>query len=192
MPGMPSGPAGGPGGAPGGALPPLPPGLSVFDAEDDADLATIVARGRAAAGPVLWCGSGGLARALAGAATAEAGRALRGPVLGLFGSDQPATARQIAACAPNTIAVTGGDGASAADVARMLADETDVLERHIQGVAGHAAQVHEQVDLADRIELALDFVLDPAEIGKFEPREYPDDRQSAFMLDGDHAYSRIT
>lgn len=99
---------------------PLPPGLSVFDADDDADLAAIVACGRAAAGPVLWCGSGGLARALAGAATAEASTALRGPVLGLFGSDQAATARQLAACGDCVLSVEAANDPTAARVARML------------------------------------------------------------------------
>lgn len=106
---------------PGDASMPLAPGLSIFDAEDEADLAAIVARGGAAAGPVLWCGSGGLARALAGAATAEAGTALRGPVLGLFGSDQAATARQLAACADCAICIEVGDAEAAARVARMMA-----------------------------------------------------------------------
>jgi D-threonate/D-erythronate kinase len=77
---------------------PLPPGLTVFDAETDADLARVVALGRRAAEPVLWCGSGGLARALAGDAATRPFRALRPPVLGLFGSDQAVTARQLAAC----------------------------------------------------------------------------------------------
>lgn len=99
---------------------PLAPGLSVFDAEDEAQLAAIVARGRAAAGPVLWCGSGGLARALAGSATAEASTALRGPVLGLFGSDQAATARQLAACRDCALAIEAGDAEAAARVARMM------------------------------------------------------------------------
>lgn len=104
---------------------PLPPGLSVFDAEDDAALARIVAIGRAASGPVLWCGSGGLARALAGPATAQASTRLRAPVLGLFGSDQAATARQLAACGDCAMAVTAGDDATAARVTRMM-DATGV------------------------------------------------------------------
>ncbi len=100
---------------------PLPPGLSVFDAEDDADLAQIVARGRAASGSVLWCGSGGLARALAGGATAEAGTMLRAPVLGLFGSDHAVTARQLAACGEHAISIAAGDDAAAARVTRLMA-----------------------------------------------------------------------
>jgi len=77
---------------------PLPPGLSVFDATEQRDLGRIAAIGTAAPGPVLWCGSGGLGRALAGAHPAQVDRALRAPVLGLFGSDQAVTARQLAAC----------------------------------------------------------------------------------------------
>lgn len=77
---------------------PLPPGISLFDAETDADLARVVALGRAAAGPVLWCGSGGLGRALAGSAALRPDTRLQPPVLGLFGSDQAVTARQLAAC----------------------------------------------------------------------------------------------
>ena len=98
---------------------PLPPGISWFDAEDDATLARIATLGRAAAGPVLWCGSGGLARALAGTAQVAPSLALQGPVLGLFGSDQPATARQLAACGPAALRI-GGAG-DAARVGQLLA-----------------------------------------------------------------------
>ncbi|NMJ40128.1 four-carbon acid sugar kinase family protein [Roseomonas sp. JC162] len=76
----------------------LPPGVSVFDAETEDDLRRVVACGRAASGPVLWCGSGGLGRALAEDAPTPADTTLRGPVLGLFGSDQAVTRRQLAAC----------------------------------------------------------------------------------------------
>ena len=56
-------------------------------------------------GPVLWCGSGGLAGALARGHRADAPNRLKRPVLGLFGSDQPATAPQLAACGEATIAL---------------------------------------------------------------------------------------
>ncbi|WP_431281146.1 four-carbon acid sugar kinase family protein [Humitalea sp. 24SJ18S-53] len=99
---------------------PLPPGLSTFDAESEDDLARIVACGRAATGPVLWCGSGGLARALAGASMARADTVLRAPVLGLFGSDQSATARQLACCTGFHVPIASGDAADGARVAAML------------------------------------------------------------------------
>lgn len=79
---------------------PLPSGIAVFDAETEADLAAIVACGHAAPGPVLWCGSGGLGGALAASSPVPRDAVLRGPVLGLFGSDQAVTRRQLAACGP--------------------------------------------------------------------------------------------
>jgi uncharacterized protein YgbK (DUF1537 family) len=72
-------------------------GVSLWDAESDDDLRRIAEAGRRLPGPVLWCGSGGLAAALADApppAWTEIGR----PVLGLFGSDDPASLAQVAAC----------------------------------------------------------------------------------------------
>ena len=67
----------------------------MFDAETDADLDAIVAGVRER---VLWCGTAGLARALAGTDAACPAELPR-PILGLFGSDQPATFAQLAACA---------------------------------------------------------------------------------------------
>jgi D-threonate/D-erythronate kinase len=100
---------------------PLPPGVAVFDAETEDDLARVAALGRQAQGPVLWCGSGGLARALAGEARARPSTALQRPVLGLFGSDQAVTARQLAACGPCWIRLVEGGGAeAAARVARQM------------------------------------------------------------------------
>ena len=98
----------------------LPPGLAVFDAQSEADLARIAALGRRATGPVLWCGSGGLARALAGDVAPQASTRLRGPVLGLFGSDQAVTARQLAACEACWIRVADGGSAEASRVARLM------------------------------------------------------------------------
>ena len=78
--------------------PNLAEGITVFDAETDGALETIVA----AVGDrrVLWCGTGGLARALAASRPGPALPSLPGPVLGLFGTDQAVTAAQLAACDP--------------------------------------------------------------------------------------------
>lgn len=73
-------------------------GIGVFDAGDDEDLVRVVETARRCGGPVLWCGSGGLAFALARGADASTLPALRLPILGVFGSDQPATERQLDAC----------------------------------------------------------------------------------------------
>jgi len=77
---------------------PLHAGITVFDAETDAELDAIVAAVRDRR--VLWCGTAGLAHALAGA-DAACSPLLPGPVLGLFGSDQAATFAQLRACAPH-------------------------------------------------------------------------------------------
>ncbi|MGA8192577.1 MAG: four-carbon acid sugar kinase family protein, partial [Acetobacteraceae bacterium] len=61
-------------------------GVRVCDAETDADLDAIVAAGRSLAGRVLWCGTGGLAAALAGRVAVPRPRLPR-PILALIGSD---------------------------------------------------------------------------------------------------------
>ncbi|WP_158925988.1 four-carbon acid sugar kinase family protein [Acidisphaera sp. S103] len=84
----------------------LQPGITVFDAETDDDLAQVVAAVRRHAHRVLWSGTGGLAQALAAGASAPFLPPLPGPILGLFGSDQPVMAAQLAACAPHWIDTT--------------------------------------------------------------------------------------
>jgi uncharacterized protein YgbK (DUF1537 family) len=111
----------------GAPVAPMAPGVTGLDAESDEALARVVALGRRAEGPVLWCGSGGLARALAGGATVRPSAALEAPVLGLFGSDQAATARQLAACGEAWLRVADGGEAEARRVARRLAAEGAAL-----------------------------------------------------------------
>jgi uncharacterized protein YgbK (DUF1537 family) len=77
---------------------PLPGGIAVFDAETEDDLRRVVACGEDARGPILWCGSGGLGRALGAARPVRPDTALRGPVLGLFGTRHAVTLRQLGAC----------------------------------------------------------------------------------------------
>ncbi|HEY3145011.1 MAG TPA: four-carbon acid sugar kinase family protein [Dongiaceae bacterium] len=96
-------------------------GVQVFDAESDRDLDRVVEMGRRLAAPVLWCGSGGLAGALARGSRADVPRHLKKPVLGLFGSDQIVTASQLEACGEATITLVEGEGA--ARVQRKLADD---------------------------------------------------------------------
>ena len=96
-------------------------GVQVFDAESDLDLDRVVEMARNMPGPLLWCGSGGLAGALARSHRANAPSQLKRPVLGLFGSDQPTTASQLAACGEATIALAEGEGA--ARVQRKLTED---------------------------------------------------------------------
>jgi uncharacterized protein YgbK (DUF1537 family) len=88
---------------------PLPDGISVFDALTEDDLQLVSETGRLAHGPVLWCGSGGLAQALASGAEAAQNAPLPGPILGLFGSDQQITALQLAACDRHWIRLSEGE-----------------------------------------------------------------------------------
>jgi uncharacterized protein YgbK (DUF1537 family) len=103
-------------GVPGEAL---PEGIIVFDAETDADLDAIVSMAQQVSGPILWCGTGGLARALAHGRQVAALRKLESPVLGFFGSDQPLTKAQLEACGSFWIR-TMENGDEIAAVRRMI------------------------------------------------------------------------
>ena len=70
------------------------PGLR--DAETDADLDAIVTEERTKAGRVLWCGTGGLAAALAGRKPVPRPK-LPKPLLALIGSQHPVSRAQVAA-----------------------------------------------------------------------------------------------
>lgn len=105
----------------------LRPGISVFDAETDADLRQVATLGRATPGPVLWMGTGGLAQALAHAVPAEACSPLQEPVLGLFGSDQAVTAGQLALCGADWVQLPDGSAAQAAALTARLQTNGRVL-----------------------------------------------------------------
>ncbi len=74
--------------------------VRLHDAETDADLDAIVAEGRRLTGRVLWCGTGGLAGALAGHRPV-AFPVLPAPILALIGSDHAASRAQLAAIPAN-------------------------------------------------------------------------------------------
>jgi D-threonate/D-erythronate kinase len=90
----------------------LPPGVSLWDAESDADLARIAAMAR---GRVLWVGSGGLAGALGATAvlrlSARRAEAVASGVLALVGSDHPVAAAQLAGCSVR-LTLSGTDDAT--------------------------------------------------------------------------------
>ena len=108
----------------------LLPGVTVFDAETDADLAAVVAQAGGPHAPVLWCGTGGLARALADGGAPMTPH-LPAPILGLFGSDQAVTAAQLAACHPHWLALPDATPASAKKLAAAL-------DRHDIAAVSHA------------------------------------------------------
>ncbi len=83
---------------------PVPQGASLWDSETDDDLRTIAESGLVSPERTLWCGSGGLAAALAPPAipwvpAARIGR----PLLGIFGSDHPVTSAQLRACGEDVL-----------------------------------------------------------------------------------------
>jgi uncharacterized protein YgbK (DUF1537 family) len=98
----------------------LLPGISVFDAETDEDLLEIAALGRTARAPLLWCGSGGLARALAHGSGVTASSRLELPVLGIFGSDQRATAAQLDSCRPSWLELPPEADENAARITQLV------------------------------------------------------------------------
>lgn len=82
-------------------------GITIFDAATDADLLEIASLAAQAQGPILWCGTGGLARALASGHHIKPSHTLQKPVLGFFGSDQGVTRVQIEACRPHRMTING-------------------------------------------------------------------------------------
>ncbi len=122
------------------------------DAATDADLEHIVAMGRALPGPSLWCGTAGLARALAGRPPMSV-TPTQGRHLVMIGSRHPVTRRQIAAVAeqyPLSLARFDADGpASAERISAVLAGQNQcVVEADLP--AGLAT-----AEAADRIDRCL-------------------------------------
>ena len=74
---------------------PAPTGVSLWDAESDADLLAIVVAASALPGRVLWAGTGGLAGALGGGVAPRP--EMPAPLLAMIGSDHPVSQAQLAA-----------------------------------------------------------------------------------------------
>ncbi len=104
-----------------------PEGVSLWDAQTDEDLRLIAGAGARLRPPPLWCGSGGLAAAIANAVVPGAPR-VGGPLLGLFGSDHPVTAVQLERCAARLVSIADGE-ADAGRVGALLEDPGACLVR---------------------------------------------------------------
>ena len=94
------------------------------DAGSDDDLRAIVRAGRALDGLPLWIGTAGLARALAGPATAAPQVGLRSPLLLVIGSHHPVTlaqVEQLAAHAPDAMTAIRPDTSDFAGAVEALA-----------------------------------------------------------------------
>ncbi|WP_420104284.1 four-carbon acid sugar kinase family protein [Bosea sp. (in: a-proteobacteria)] len=105
----------------------VPDGVSLWDAESDAELDAIVAAA-APLGDVLWVGSAGLAAALARAAEVEGAadaEVLPRPILGLIGSEHNVIRTQLARLGPlHLLLDASGFGA---DLGRRLAADGAVF-----------------------------------------------------------------
>ena len=104
---------------------PIPRGVSLWDAETDDDLRKVASASVGLTQTVLWCGSGGLAAALADAEV-PAAVMLERPILGIFGSDHPATATQLSACTGHVIAVPDNDAMA---ISALLSERQICLAR---------------------------------------------------------------
>lgn len=99
-------------------------GFFLCDAETDDDLRALVHAGQALAGPVLWVGTAGLARALAEPGSPAPQAAPQSPLLLVIGSHHPVTLAQVAqlaAQAPEAIAAIGPDTSDTAPAVERLA-----------------------------------------------------------------------
>jgi D-threonate/D-erythronate kinase len=99
-------------------------GFFLCDAGTDDDLRAIVRAGQGLAGPILWVGTAGLARALAGPGTSVPQVALEAPQLLVIGSHHPVTlaqVQQLAAHAPDAIAAVQPNTADLTSAIESLA-----------------------------------------------------------------------
>jgi D-threonate/D-erythronate kinase len=96
-----------------------PSGISLWDAETIEALRQIFAEGRRLPGKMLWCGTAGLAEAMAGEEPLRI-ETIRSPVLALVGTDHPVTLRQLTEAEPYRVVFDPEDAAGiAAIVARL-------------------------------------------------------------------------
>lgn len=123
-------------------------GISVFDAETDDDLARVAQTGWKFSGRLLWCGSGGLASALAPGTDVEISGKLKAPILGVFGSDHPATAAQLSMC--NAVTIPSADIATSIDrIREMLAGGVALVRLETPGTLSRAeASMHFSLEVA--------------------------------------------
>jgi uncharacterized protein YgbK (DUF1537 family) len=120
----------------------LQAGINVFDAETDDDLLRVVEVGKNYSGKVLWCGSGGLASALARGTGVWVSDRLKAPVLGIFGSDHRTTSLQLAACEPIVI--------RSADVAQDIDRIKQALAKGVAFVELKAPPAAPRAEVAER------------------------------------------
>jgi D-threonate/D-erythronate kinase len=110
-------------------------GAFLCDAESEADLGRIAAAGSQLATPILWVGTAGLARALAGTLPSPPAAGLTRPLLVIIGSHHPVTLAQVdalAAARPEAVVRLGLQEDPDPPIARI---------RQMLGEAGAAALI---------------------------------------------------
>jgi uncharacterized protein YgbK (DUF1537 family) len=121
-----------------------PPGVSLWDAETIEALQRIVAEGRRMSGRVLWCGTAGLAEAMAGAEPSRI-ETIGSPLLALVGTDHPVTLRQLSEVEPYRVVF---DPEHAAGIAAI---ETQLQQKGAAVVTVRMPNVPERHLVASRI-----------------------------------------
>jgi uncharacterized protein YgbK (DUF1537 family) len=115
-----------------------PAGISLWDAETIEALQQITAAGRRLPGRVLWCGSAGLAEAMAGAEPLRI-ETISSPLLALVGTDHPVTLRQLREVEPcrvvfdpeHTASITAIEAQLEKGAAVVTVHMADVPDRHL-------------------------------------------------------------
>ncbi|MBS0536631.1 MAG: hypothetical protein JSR72_21465 [Proteobacteria bacterium] len=122
----------------------VPSGVSIWDAATDEDLSLIAKAGLATGEPVLWCGSAGLAGALARhlGGNSAAMPSLTAPLYGFFGSDHPVMQAQIEACPRFIVRVAGTNIPSYAELDERSPDRLFFVPDLPHGLARTEAQRH--------------------------------------------------
>jgi uncharacterized protein YgbK (DUF1537 family) len=110
-----------------------PPGVSLWDAETIEALQQIVAEGRRLSGRVLWCGSAGLAEAIAGAEPLRI-EMIGSPLLALVGTDHPVTLRQLSEVEPYRVVFDPEHAAGIAAIEAQLEKGAVVVTVHMPDV----------------------------------------------------------
>jgi D-threonate/D-erythronate kinase len=105
-------------------------GFFLCDAAAEDDLAAIVHAGRGLRAPILWIGTAGLARALAGAAAPTGPIALPAPLLLVIGSHHPVTLAQVAQLAAHAASAATTIRLDSADLAAAVESLAAALATH--------------------------------------------------------------
>jgi uncharacterized protein YgbK (DUF1537 family) len=117
------------------------PGVSLWDAETIEALRQIVTEVRRLPGKVLWCGSAGLAEAMAGAEPLRI-ETIASPLLALIGTDHPVTLRQLREVEPWRVVFDPEDAAGITAITQLEKGAAVVTVRIPDVAKRHRAASH--------------------------------------------------